>query len=58
MLVSDVLSVQMKIRVGEEKRKQILAMLESDVQFLSQLKIMDYSLLLGVHNVAKVNSIN
>jgi len=44
----------MKIKVGEEKRKHILAMLESDVQFLSQLKIMDYSLLLGTHNVAKV----
>ncbi|XP_063681223.1 phosphatidylinositol 5-phosphate 4-kinase type-2 alpha-like isoform X3 [Bolinopsis microptera] len=49
----DFLNEDMKIRVGEEKRKHILAMLESDVQFLSQLKIMDYSLLLGTHNVAQ-----
>jgi len=49
----DFLNEEMKIRVGEEKRKHILGMLESDVQFLSQLKIMDYSLLLGVHNVAR-----
>jgi len=49
----DFLKEEMKIRVGEEKRKHILEMLESDVQFLSQLKIMDYSLLLGVHNVAR-----
>lgn len=49
----DFLNEEMKIRVGEEKRKLILGMLESDVQFLSQLKIMDYSLLLGVHNVAR-----
>lgn len=49
----DFLKDQIKIRVGEEKRSTILQMLESDVNFLSQLKIMDYSLLLGVHNVAK-----
>lgn len=49
----DFLKDQITIRVGEEKRSSILEMLESDVKFLSQLKIMDYSLLLGVHNVAK-----
>ena len=46
----------MKIRIGVEKRAAILEMLESDVKFLSQLKIMDYSLLLGVHNVAQVST--
>ena len=44
----------MKIKIGEQKRAEVLEMLESDTKFLSQLKIMDYSLLLGVHNVAQV----
>jgi len=49
----DFLKDEMKVQVGEEKRTEILGMLESDVKFLSQLKIMDYSLLLGAHNVAR-----
>ena len=46
----------MRIKVGDEKRAEIMSMLESDVKFLAQLKIMDYSLLLGVHNVAQVGT--
>ena len=48
------ITLQMKVKVGVEKRQEILTMLESDVHFLSKLKIMDYSLLLGIHNVARV----
>lgn len=49
----DFLKEEMKIKIGEQKRAEVLEMLESDTKFLSQLKIMDYSLLLGVHNVAQ-----
>jgi 1-phosphatidylinositol-4-phosphate 5-kinase len=40
-----------RIRLGTEERKALfLNQIESDAQFLARLSIMDYSLLIGVHN--------
>jgi len=39
-----------KIRIGEEGKDALLETLTADVEFLTRLNIMDYSLLLGVHD--------
>ena len=39
-----------KIHVGADSKAQLLEQLRRDVEFLVSCKIMDYSLLLGVHN--------
>ncbi|XP_028929795.1 phosphatidylinositol 5-phosphate 4-kinase type-2 gamma isoform X2 [Ornithorhynchus anatinus] len=49
----DFLNKNQKIYVGEEERKVFLEKLKRDVEFLVQLKIMDYSLLLGIHDVER-----
>ena len=43
------------INCGKEKREVFLAQLRRDVSLLQRLKIMDYSLLIGIHDVEKVN---
>lgn len=47
-----------KIHFGPTKRKIFLEQLESDVRLLKKINVMDYSLLLGVHDVKKGNSEN
>ncbi|XP_030624959.1 phosphatidylinositol 5-phosphate 4-kinase type-2 gamma isoform X2 [Chanos chanos] len=42
-----------KVYVTEEQKEKILEKLNRDVEFLVKLKIMDYSLLLGIHDVAR-----
>jgi len=42
-----------KLRIGNKKKELFMAQLRSDVTFLSNLEIMDYSLLLGVHDREK-----
>lgn len=44
------------ISFGPKKRKIFLGQLEADVEFLKRINAMDYSLLLGVHDVQKGNS--
>ena len=39
-----------KIHVGADSKAQLLGQLRRDVEFLIQCKIMDYSMLLGIHN--------
>lgn len=46
-----------KIYFGPEKRKTFFQQLEADVQLLKKINVMDYSLLLGVHDVKKGNSL-
>ncbi|SCU96670.1 LAFA_0G07492g1_1 [Lachancea sp. 'fantastica'] len=45
------------IRFGPLKRKKFLQQLEKDVDLLARLNIMDYSLLLGIHDVEKGNDL-
>ncbi|XP_015680868.1 phosphatidylinositol 5-phosphate 4-kinase type-2 beta [Protobothrops mucrosquamatus] len=48
---NDFLNEGQKLHVGVEYKKKILEKLKQDVEFLAQLKIMDYSLLVGIHDV-------
>ncbi|XP_041478365.1 phosphatidylinositol 5-phosphate 4-kinase type-2 beta-like [Lytechinus variegatus] len=49
----DFLSGNSRIIVGQQTKDQILTKLKSDTDFLSELKIMDYSLLVGIHDMDK-----
>jgi 1-phosphatidylinositol-4-phosphate 5-kinase len=42
-----------KIQIGPQKRIALLEQLHRDCKFLAKLNIMDYSLLLGIHNAEK-----
>ena len=46
----------MKLPIGEKARTEIIAKLNKDVEFLSSLNIMDYSLLVGIHDGDVVDS--
>jgi 1-phosphatidylinositol-4-phosphate 5-kinase len=48
---NDFLNVNRKIHVTKEMKEKILDQLRSDCSWLESMKIMDYSLLLGAHNV-------
>ncbi|KAL2090683.1 hypothetical protein ACEWY4_012946 [Coilia grayii] len=43
-----------KVFVSEEQKEKIMEKLNRDVEFLVQQRIMDYSLLLGIHDVDRV----
>ncbi|XP_078545095.1 phosphatidylinositol 5-phosphate 4-kinase type-2 gamma [Lissotriton helveticus] len=47
----DFLNTSQKVYVTEEQKKAFMEKLKRDVEFLVQLKIMDYSLLLGIHDI-------
>uniref|UniRef100_A0A8C5E1X1 Phosphatidylinositol 5-phosphate 4-kinase type-2 gamma n=1 Tax=Gouania willdenowi TaxID=441366 RepID=A0A8C5E1X1_GOUWI len=42
-----------KVYVTEEQKEKFMEKLNKDVEFLVKLKIMDYSLLLGIHDVGR-----
>ncbi|KAK4469816.1 hypothetical protein MN116_007329 [Schistosoma mekongi] len=48
-----------KIHIGEESKKKLLSTLGCDIQFLQENNLIDYSLLIGVHDpqIALANSI-
>lgn len=48
---NDFINDGVKIHIGEEAKSRLMETLEADVEFLAKLHIMDYSLLLGVHNL-------
>ena len=47
---NDFLRDDKKIHIGEEAKSKLMETLKADVEFLTKLQIMDYSLLLGVHD--------
>lgn len=47
---NDFLHDKCKIHIGEDAKAKLMDTLAADVDFLTNLHIMDYSLLLGVHN--------
>ncbi|XP_075757882.1 phosphatidylinositol 5-phosphate 4-kinase type-2 gamma isoform X2 [Pelodiscus sinensis] len=49
----DFLHMSQKVHVGEGEKSDFMERLKRDVEFLVQLKIMDYSLLLGIHDVRR-----
>lgn len=44
------LDLHTPVIIGEEAKAQLIEQLKADVEFLSSLHIMDYSLLLGIHH--------
>ncbi|CAJ0941881.1 unnamed protein product, partial [Mesorhabditis belari] len=50
---NDFLESNVKLRVPEEVRHQLLSMLEADTAWLAKQHLMDYSLLLGIHDVER-----
>ena len=47
-----------KIYLGKEKENILMNQLEKDVKFLAENNVMDYSLLVGCHNLNKGNKDN
>ncbi|XP_030406244.1 phosphatidylinositol 5-phosphate 4-kinase type-2 alpha isoform X4 [Gopherus evgoodei] len=50
---NDFINDGQKIYIDENNKKVFLEKLKKDVEFLAQLKLMDYSLLLGIHDVER-----
>ncbi|XP_031417701.1 phosphatidylinositol 5-phosphate 4-kinase type-2 beta isoform X1 [Clupea harengus] len=48
---NDFLNEGQKLQIGDDNKKLFLDKLKRDVEFLATLKIMDYSLLVGIHDV-------
>ena len=46
-----------KIKFGPEKRKAFFTQLKADVELLQRINVMDYSLLIGLHDVKKGNTL-
>ncbi|KAF9316519.1 Phosphatidylinositol-4-phosphate 5-kinase [Linnemannia elongata] len=47
-----------KLELGPEKRHLFVEQIKRDVELLSRLNIMDYSLLIGIHDIARGNKDN
>ncbi|KAG4098130.1 SAICAR synthase-like protein [Neocallimastix lanati (nom. inval.)] len=52
------IKLRRRIKLGPEKRKIFIDQIERDAQLLAKLNIMDYSLLVGFHNLSKGNQEN
>ncbi|KAL0277097.1 UNVERIFIED_CONTAM: hypothetical protein PYX00_004497 [Menopon gallinae] len=50
---NDFVKEGLKIHIGDVAKEKLLETLTADVEFLSKLHLMDYSLLLGIHDVAR-----
>lgn len=50
---NDFVNEQMKVYIGEEAKQKLMETLTADVEFLTKLHLMDYSLLLGIHEVER-----
>ncbi|XP_017271228.1 phosphatidylinositol 5-phosphate 4-kinase type-2 gamma [Kryptolebias marmoratus] len=50
---ADFMSNMQKIYVSDEEKEKMMEKLSRDLEFLVRMRIMDYSLLLGIHNVER-----
>ncbi|XP_044916927.1 phosphatidylinositol 5-phosphate 4-kinase type-2 alpha isoform X3 [Neofelis nebulosa] len=50
---NDFINEGQKIYIDDNNKKAFLEKLKKDVEFLAQLKLMDYSLLVGIHDVER-----
>ncbi|XP_019062408.1 phosphatidylinositol 5-phosphate 4-kinase type-2 alpha isoform X5 [Fukomys damarensis] len=50
---NDFINEGQKIYIDDSNKKAFLEKLKKDVEFLAQLKLMDYSLLVGIHDVER-----
>ncbi|KAK0140748.1 Phosphatidylinositol 5-phosphate 4-kinase type-2 alpha [Merluccius polli] len=50
---NDFINDGQKIHIDDENKKMFMEKLRKDVEFLAQLKLMDYSLLVGIHDVER-----
>uniref|UniRef100_A0A8C8DF84 Phosphatidylinositol 5-phosphate 4-kinase type-2 alpha n=1 Tax=Oncorhynchus tshawytscha TaxID=74940 RepID=A0A8C8DF84_ONCTS len=50
---NDFINDGQKICIDDDNKKMFLEKLRKDVEFLAQLKLMDYSLLVGIHDVER-----
>ncbi|ELK32830.1 Phosphatidylinositol-5-phosphate 4-kinase type-2 alpha [Myotis davidii] len=50
---NDFINEGQKIYIDDDNKKVFLEKLKKDVEFLAQLKLMDYSLLVGIHDVER-----
>lgn len=53
---NDLINDGRMLSIGSEAKKTFIQKLTRDVDFLSSLKIMDYSLLIGIHNTEKATA--
>ena len=53
----DFLNDGAKIKIGDDARGKLLETLTADVEFLTKNAIMDYSLLLGIHDTKRVGGV-
>lgn len=53
---NDFVKQQMKVYIGDEAKSKLLDTLTADVDFLTKLHLMDYSLLLGIHECDRGDS--
>lgn len=53
---NDFIKQGVKIDIGESAKEKLLETLSADVDFLTKLHLMDYSLLLGVHECARAEA--
>ncbi|XP_020629999.1 phosphatidylinositol 5-phosphate 4-kinase type-2 alpha-like [Orbicella faveolata] len=47
-----------KLRIGDDVKKDLLQRVKDDVEFLTSLNIMDYSLLVGIHDAEAGNDVD
>ncbi|KAJ3611560.1 hypothetical protein NHX12_021575 [Muraenolepis orangiensis] len=55
---NDFINDGQKIHIDDENKKMFMEKLRKDVEFLAQLKLMDYSLLVGIHDVDPSNTLD
>ncbi|XP_063218948.1 phosphatidylinositol 5-phosphate 4-kinase type-2 alpha [Bacillus rossius redtenbacheri] len=55
---NDFVKEGMKIYIGDDAKEKLLETLNADVEFLTKLHLMDYSLLLGIHDCARAEQEN